>query len=41
MRRDLDQLRTGNGWKDDPAFNEYFDAVETIPDLGQKEHACL
>ena len=39
MYRDLEELRTDDGWKNKPEFKEYLDAVERIPDLGQKEYA--
>ena len=39
MYRDLDELRTDDGWKNKPEFKEYLDAVKRIPDLGQKEYA--
>ena len=38
MRRDLDELKTNDGWKEDPEFKEYTEAIETMPDLEKKEN---
>ena len=41
MQRDLDELRTNDGWKEDPEFKEYTEAIETMLYLGKKENANL
>ena len=38
-QRDLDELRTNDGWNKDPEFKEYIEAIVTMPDLGMKENA--
>ena len=38
MRRDIDHLMDG-GWKHKQEFKAYFEAVEKIPDLGNKQFA--
>ena len=39
MRRDLDELVDNDGWKLKPEFADYIEAIETMPDLGDKIQA--
>ena len=39
MRRDLNELVDGGGWKSNPEFAAYLEATETIPDLGEKRQS--